>query len=202
MDTKTEVDTGTLDPSTGDDTGSPDTGTDSAQDTETGVDTAGVDDTAAEVDSSSVDSGAVIDTGTVDTRDGTYAGTFEIEVVETETGLSAACSEAIDILVDEVGSPQIQGTASCTLSGSLATVAAYQGIDTTQTGDLVGLITEDPYADGEVIVTAMGSEFSEAWSGRFTGNRVEGEFSGSYEYSDPDLGDFYFTYTGGFEGTR
>ena len=123
--------------------------------------------------------------------DGDYSGTFEVEVAISGFGISDTCSGDIDLTVDEAaGSPTITGTVSCSWAG------VFDGLVGDQEGEVEGDLVSDPDAEGDLVI---GDGLLDVpWEGSFSGDAVlKGTFSGDGEYLD-----YSITYDGKFKATR
>ncbi|MCB9763008.1 MAG: putative metal-binding motif-containing protein [Alphaproteobacteria bacterium] len=125
-----------------------------------------------------------------DAWNGTYNGTVDLAVVVTNLGnLSDNCVGTATIVVDDAASYQIDGTATCSFQGLIAT---YIG---TQTADIEGQFTGESSASGDV---SVGTIITQTFTGTFSGDAdFDGGFSGSTTYQG-----FNLNYTGQFETTR
>ena len=141
------------------------------------------------------DKGGSDDTGSGDTAasvDGSYTGTFSLDVTATDGSVSDTCAGAASLTFTEDGDPQLAGTGECTFSGDLAAALpdTYTATITGERGDgeaIVGDVEFD--LDGNIIV--------DDWTGSFEdGPAMYGRTEGAATY-----GELAFDYAGGFDVT-
>jgi hypothetical protein len=163
------VDTGLSDTDTND----TDSGWDDTADTDTDVDA----DTDADADSDA-------DSDTQFTRDGTYAGTFSMQVM-LSGGLPLpvdSCAGTATLFVTTASSQPITGSITCEFAALLAVLGPMQG-------DLTGTIPYDPTVEA---YATLGLFVFDELSGSFQGtNQLLISESGTE--SIPDLGDFDYS---------
>ena len=115
--------------------------------------------------------------------DGSYSGTFQVDVEIPSFSITDTCSGTMTSTVEEATTPQIRGSGTCAWAGMLASLLGDQA------GTIDGNITTDPNVEGSIWV---GTTISETWTGSFTNPyTLEGSFSGSATISG-----FAVTYTG------
>lgn len=182
-DTVADTDTGGADSDT--DTGSADT--DTAGDTGTTDTDTGTTDTDTDTGGTDTDTGTPWD-GDLSAYDGDYNGSFS--VVAGAYGMTDTCSGPAQFLV---ASGEITGTASCSFAAG--GIAYTLGLTGTYPGDISGTIISDTDVSGTISVD-LGGGFSTDWTGAFTGPTLSAAFSGTVSYSGLSL-----DYNGSFDGT-
>jgi len=124
--------------------------------------------------------------------EGSYTGTFAIELTETTYGLgSDSCDGTASLVVDTTASPMISGTVECAFVGD---AAAY--LSDTYVGTVEGDFDSDLVPSGSVDFSSFGWAFD--WDDNGSGDtNVNGEFSGSDTYTVLGV-PLDFDYTGDF----
>jgi hypothetical protein len=160
-----------------------DTDTDADADTDTDTDTDADSDTDTDTDT---------DTNTHDERDGVYAGTLQLELIEGGFAkLSDTCSMPFTVEVRSEDAEPIYGWGSCSFTGALS--------GRTVSIELVGGFDAYPVASGSVtLVHPSVPTGTEPWSGSFPyDGSVEGSFSGSYTPGGDATVDWSATFSAG-----
>jgi len=120
-------------------------------------------------------SGDTGDTGGGFSRDGSYTGTFEVELDVPVFGMRETCSGTVEIEVDESAATQISGTADCIVPGLLGSMVGPLS------ATIEGAIASDPDVVGTMDISEGGSAlFSDDWEGEFSGaDTLIGTFDGT-----------------------
>ena len=132
--------------------------------------------------------------GDIDTYDvdwnGTYTGSFTMDVTETGLGLTDSCTGTGTLVVDDASTPALDATVTCAFGGVFATL-----LPGAQSGTFDGEFDSASEASGTVDLAGI---LTDTWSGVFSApDRFEATLSGSTTYSG-----FSIDYTATFVGTR
>jgi hypothetical protein len=132
--------------------------------------------------------------GDIDTCDvdwnGTYTGSFTMDVTETSLSLSDTCSGTGTLVVDDASTPALDATVTCTFGGAFASI-----LPGAQSGTFDGEFDSASEASGTVDIAGI---VTDTWSGVFTApDSFDATLSGSTTYSG-----FSLSYTGTFTGSR
>lgn len=123
--------------------------------------------------------------------DGTYVGSFVLEVTGVSLPVSDTCTGEVTFTAL---AGEIEGGGDCTFTAD--GIAASLGVAGPWAGEVRGFMFAADDVQGGISIDILGDEYTEAWTGVFDGPELSATFVGTITYEGLE-----FSYEGSFTGS-